>query len=205
VTAHPGWWRLNRWWLPALPLALAAMLAASAYNVKDYWYVNGLHHEAAAGEQGEFVSVTDDYDDAVGRTSRSFEVRLAGIETVDEYPFDFDRPQPVPEGRQALVAHLDWEAAPDQVLRHCHVALMDDEGRRYEIVGNGQSNACTPEDRPGPEKPFTAESERGQMQPGEERPETWSTDPVFLLPDDVEVTRVLVWWEFPDYVALSVS
>ena len=79
-----GWWRENRWWLPALPLfALPAMLAASAYNVRTYWYLPGLHHELASADQGEFVRVVEGYDDAEGQTSRTFRVRLSGFTNRD--------------------------------------------------------------------------------------------------------------------------
>lgn len=201
-----GWLRENRWWLAALPLGAATLVGGSSYLVHDYWYVQGLHHELASGEQGELVRATDDYRDRVGSTSRTFRVRLAGVEPADTYLFDIfdDGPRPVGEGREGLVVHLDWRAAPDQSLRRCEIALVDDEGRRYEQVGAAQPDPCVPDGHGGPEP---AEFQGGvrEVPPGEERPPEWSTAPEFLLPEGVEITRVLVWWERPDYVSLNVS
>ena len=201
------WWRENRWWLPAAPFAVAAMLGASAYNLHDFWYIQGLHHEEASAPQGRFVAVTDDYDDAQGHTSRTFRVRLARIEEADTYWYDLgdDGPRPVGNGQEALVVHLDWEADPDQAIKYCSVALVDDEGRRYEPVGNAQPDSCTPDGHGGPDPAQFDGQVRGQVPDGEDRPPTWSTAPAFLVPDGVEIRRVLVWWELPDYVSLTVS
>lgn len=201
-----GWWRENRWWLLAMPVAVAALLGASAYNLHDYWYIQGLHHEAASASQGEFVKVTDDYDDTAGHTSRTFRVRLDGIEKTARYPFDdFEDPAPVSKDQEALVVHLDWEADPDQALTLCSVALKDDEGRRYEIVGNTQHGPCTPEGHDGPDPALFEGQVRGDVDEGEERPPTWSTAPIFLVPAGVTITQVLLWWDLPDYVSLTVS
>jgi len=198
-----GWWRDNRWWLPALPVSLAALMAASAYNVKTFWYEGGLHDRVASAERGEFVSATERYDDPVGATSRTFRVRLDRLRTVGWYPFE-DEPGPPPDGVDAIRAYLDWEARPDQVLAFCTVSLVDEEGRRYDSPG-GDASSCVPEDRPGPTDPFSADGERGLVAPGHERPEAWSTAPVFLVPEGRRITRVLVWWRYPHYVELSVS
>src|SRR4051794_11258960 len=113
-----SWWRENRFWLPAVPIALGALLAASSYNIKDYWYDAGLHHEVASAEQGTFVSATEHYQDALGSTSRTYSVRLAGLEPTEAYPFaDEEQPSPPPGGIDAVVVHLDWKAQADQVLR----------------------------------------------------------------------------------------
>ena len=45
----------------------------------------------------------------------------------------------------------------------------------------------------------------GAVPAGEERPPTWSTSPVFLMPEGRRITKVLVWWGSPEYVELSVS
>jgi len=199
-----SWWHENRFWLPAVPFALAGLLLASSYNVREYWYDNGLHHEQATADQGSFVSVTDHYDDTLGPTSRTFSVRLAGLEPTDVYTVD-DEPAPPPEGVDAVVVHLDWKAEADQVLRACHVSLVDDEGRRYDVAGATRLYACTPEDHAGPNYPFSDTDVRGTVPEGEDRPATWSTAPVVLVPHDREITHALVWWEPPDYVQLSAS
>lgn len=206
MTARRGWWRENRWWLPALPFALAALLAASAYNVRTYWYLPQLRHELASAQQGEFVQVTQDYEDVEGETSRTFRVRLAGFTNRTTYPLTIDGPEQVKVGQQALVVHLDWEADPDQALRSCEVSLVDDQGRRYQKVATYQPDQCTPDGRGGPEQAAFQGTVRGQI-PADElpRPPTWSTDPVFLLPGDVRITQVRVTWGPPDYVSLRAS
>lgn len=200
-----SWWRENRLWLASLPLALAALLLASSYHVKFFWYDAGLHHRVASGQSGERVSVTMDYDDPLGATSRTFEVRLSSVGAIERYPFDDEDPGPPPDGIDAVVAHLHWVAEPDQVLSACMVSLVDDDGRRYDVDTGAVSDLCTPEGRPGPADPFTEDGERGLVGEAEERPPAWSTSPVFLVPRGREISQVLVWWRTPDYVELSVS
>ena len=201
-----SWWRENRLWLAALPVALAGLLLASSYHVKFFWYDAGLHHRVVSGQQGERVSVTMDYDDAVGATSRTFEVQLTELGPVETYPFaDQDEPSPPPDGIDAIAAHLDWAAEPDQVLAVCNVSLVDDQGRRYDADTEHVRDQCTPEDRPGPDDPSAEDGERGLVVEGEDRPPSWSTAPVFLVPHGRRISRVLVWWSAPDYVELSVS
>ena len=201
-----AWWRANRWWLAALPLGAATLIGGSSYLVHDYWYIQGLHHELAAGDQGDFVQATDDYRDAVGPTSRTFRVRLAGVEPTGTYLYDLfdDGPRPVGDGQQALVVHLDWQADPDQSLTLCTIALVDTQGRRYEQVGNAQPDPCVPEGHGGPE-PADSDDPVREVPRGEDRPPSWSTAPEFLVPAGVEVRQVLLWWEQPDHVSLSVS
>jgi hypothetical protein len=201
-----SWWRENRFWLPALPIALAGLMLASSYNVKDYWYDNGLHHELATADQGTFVSTTEPYDDALGPTSRTYSVRLAALGSTDVYPNEEDGgPGRPPEGAGAVVVHLDWKAPGDQVLRGCTVSVVDDQGRRYDVDRATFSNPCTPEDHAGPHDPFSNTGERGTVPEGEDRPATWSTASVILVPPGREITQVLVWWQVPGYVRLSAS
>jgi hypothetical protein len=203
VTTRTGWWRENRLWLAALPVALAAVTAASSYDL-DFWWDNGLHHEIASAPQGSTARVTDTYDDGLGETSRTFEVELAALRTTDLYPYPLEDPAPPPGGVDALSVRLRWKAEPDQVLRGCRVALVDDEGRRYEADSGAFPTPCVPEDRGGPEDP-QGDTGRGVVPEGEDRPPSWTTTPVILVPHGRTITQVLVWWERPDYVSLSVS
>jgi hypothetical protein len=203
VTRRTGWWRENRWWLPALPFAAAALVAASAYNVKDYWYDGGLHQELGSARAGQFVTATDHYEDALGKTSRTFRVRLASVQKTDRYPYA-DQPGPPPAGTTAWQVDLDWAADPDQALRFCTVSLVDDEGRRYDTDDEHIFSTCTQDGHAGPDDPTSPDDVRGTVPEGEERPSTWSTRPVVLVPDGRKITQVLVWWETPRYVKLSV-
>jgi hypothetical protein len=201
-----SWLRHNRWWLPLLPVCLAVMLVASGYRVRPLWYDAGLHRVEASGRPGQTVSATDDYDDAFGGTSRAFTVRLTAVRTQRRMP-GFDGPNkgdPPPAGAQAVAADLAWSAEPDQSLVSCTVALVDTEGRRYEVPrASLQTSLCVPDDHGGPDPPLTRAHPRGYVEPGSERPTTWQTTVVFAVPKDVVVAEVLIWWNEPSYVELA--
>jgi hypothetical protein len=200
-----GWWRGNRWWVPALPLSLAAMAASSGYLLHDYWWVKEPRHEIASADQGHYLRVTDAYSDYVGTATHTFEVRLASVVETDQVTLDsFDGPGPTPAGDQALRVYLDWKADPDESMRGCTVALVDSEGRRYEKLDRNIEDQCVPFPRGGPALPVVEGQDR-EVPEGEDRPPTWSTSPEFLVPDGVRITEVLVWWKLPHYVRLDVS
>ena len=197
-----SWLRRNRWWLVALPLAVALAAVASAYQVKLFWYDADLRHAMATAEPGEFVTVTDDYSDPFGETSRTLRVRLTGVDTTPTWP-TLDGEALTPAGTQAVVVRLEFEADPGETLNYCNVTVEDTEGRRYEIPElAAQSTPCLPDGRTGPVLPATRDTRRGYVVPGEERPPTWQAGPVFLVPEGATVGRVLVWWDEPDYVEL---
>jgi hypothetical protein len=205
VIARTGWWRENRLWLPVVPVALAAVALASSYNL-SFWRDAQLHDEIATGTQGQYLSVTEDYEDALGDTSRAFRVKLVGLDTTDDYGYPLDDAGPPPDGVDAVVVRLRWTADPDQVLRGCRVSLVDDEGRRYDLDGSALEDDCVPDDFGGPEDPsVTNDNRRGVVPDGEERPPAWRTTPVILVPEGRTITQVLVWWERPRYVRLNVS
>ncbi|CCH72146.1 hypothetical protein BN11_1380007 [Nostocoides australiense Ben110] len=47
-TSMSGWWRANRAWLAALPVAAAVGAGASAYQVRTFWWESGMHRKVAA-------------------------------------------------------------------------------------------------------------------------------------------------------------
>jgi hypothetical protein len=205
MSGPTSWWRENRLWLPVIPVALAAVALASSYNL-SFWRDARLHDEIASGRQGQLVSVAQDYDDALGATSRTFRVRLDRLGTAKQYGYPLDDAGPPPDGVEAVKVHLDWEAEPDQVLRGCHVSLVDDQGRRYDLDDGALEDDCVPGDFGGPEDPsVTNDNRRGVVPDGEDRPPAWSTAPVILVPEDRTITQVLVWWARPEYVRLNVS
>jgi hypothetical protein len=184
---------------------VAAAASGSSYNVKSLWYQQGLHHEVASGQQGRWLGVEQPYSDPVGRTTRTYRVRLEELTTTDTWPY-YDEPREPPDGIEAVVAHLDWEAEPDQQLVGCRLALVDDEGRRYELDSDDTLDLCTPTEHEGPFGPTSQGDDRDRVEPGRERPPAWSTEPVFLVPEGRRITRLLVFWDPPpDYVTLSVS
>lgn len=202
--AERTWLRSNRWWLAGLPLAVVAMVAASSYQVRTFWWSTGLHHTVASAEPGRAVTATLDYADSVGPTSRTLTASAVGIETVDEVPSTLVDAPPVPDGSRAVAVTLDLSADPDQSLVGCQLLLVDDEGRRYGIPDDsGQDSPCVPAGQEGPSRPISATDRRGEVLEGHDRPGSWTVAPVFLVPDDATITTVLLWWEYPDHLELA--
>ena len=63
---------------------------------------------------------------------------------------------------------------------------------------------CVPEDAPGP-GPSLGDVDDVLKDPDDlPRPATWSVSPVVVVPEDVEVADVVLWWEKPRYLLLEV-
>ena len=205
MTPRTGWWRENRWWLLALPVAPAVLLGASAYNVKEYWYDGGLHDRLASADAGASLTATDRYEDAIGETSRTYRVRLAVVR-----PRRCDLPRTGragPDHRRAPPpwrVWLDWEADPDQTLRLLHGLARRRPGpplrHRHARASSTPARRRVTTVPTGP----LSRRRRPAGARGGERPPAWSTAPVFLVPEGRRITQVRVWWELPDYVQLSV-
>jgi len=197
-----SWLQLNRWWLAAIPLAAAALVAASGYNAKVWWYDDGLHHRIAASEPGAFVDVSDRYTDSLGETSRSLRVRWSASGEAQTFPAEDGNRLPGP-GMSARFVRLDFEADPGETLNYCFVTVEDDQGRRYDVPDQlEQATPCLPAGHGGPVLPVGSGQQRGEVPEGEDRPATWSVAPIFVLPEDAEIRRVLVWWDLPEFVEL---
>jgi hypothetical protein len=202
------WLRRNRWGLIALPVTAALAVGANAQRLHDYWWDQDLRHAAATGEQGEWVAWSDSFSDAVGPGTRTFRVKVTGAEAIagsSEDAADLE----LPADLTGLRVALDFEAAPDQVLFGCRLALLDDKGNRYVYrpIVNSLSQGmhpCVPEDQAGPSPSISAGEPRTVMY-GEERPPQWTTRPVVVVPRTATITEVLLWWEQPDYLAVRLN
>jgi hypothetical protein len=201
--------RPSRWWIAAVPLAVAAMLAANGYRVSDFWYYGGLNHEIASGEPNEWVAVSEKISDAHGDTARTYRVRLAGLggsapETQDTVGDEV----PLADGMVARTVKLDFSAAPDQPLKNCALTLIDDEGREYRVGGlfdrlGPRVTTCVPEDTPGPSLPVLKAEQRGSIPEDEQpRPAEWSASPAVVVPEDARFVELRISFENPDYVSL---
>lgn len=200
-----SWWRMNRWWLLVLPVAVAVASLASAYRVKPFWYEDGLHHALATAEPGRPVRVVDGFRDTGGETTRTFDVELEALVPVEQVRSPTRDTVGVPPGVTAYQVRLAFSAAPDQELNFCHVALIDSEGNRYggDVPDPlGQDNPCLPKGHEGPDPAILRGQQRGVVPPGHERPETWTVTPVVLVAKDVRITDALVWFDLPDYARL---
>jgi hypothetical protein len=179
------------------------MLVASGYRVQTLWYDAGPHRVEASAAAGRSVTVTDHYTDAYGDTGRTFTVRLASVTPRQRVP-GFGGPDDPPAGLEAVAVHLHWSAPPDQSLVYCTVVAVDDRGRRYEPPPDSfQSDPCVPQDHEGPATADSKEHPRGYVEPGAERPPTWATRVVFIVPPGTHITRALLWWTTPHYIELA--
>jgi hypothetical protein len=201
-----SWLRRNRWGLVALPVAAVLAVGANAQRVHGYWWDKDLRHAAATGGRDEWVTWSGEFSDALGPSTRTFRVKVTSTEP----------PAPGDAAKLKLASDLtgirvtmDFEAAPDQVLSGCRLALLDAEGNRYlyrPMVNKLKQDLwpCVPEDSPGPAPSITA-GEAPVALSDEERPPSWTTEPVVVVPRAAKITQVLLWWEEPDYLAVQLN
>lgn len=206
--ALSDWVRRNRWGLVALPVVLVLAAAANAQRLDDYWWDQTFQRATATASTGEWVRHSEEFLDALGTTTRTLEVRVGEPVEVVSFLGDDALPVPVdlPEGLVAVGVPLDFRAEPDQVLGGCSVALLDADGNRYEPSDLGAVpqpfDPCLLDGSPGPSYSLSPDQPH-QAAPGAARPTSWSTRPVVVLPDDVEITAVRVWWLPPYFVEVS--
>jgi hypothetical protein len=203
-----SWLRRNRWGLLALPLTAALAVGANAQRLHDYWWDQDLRLAGATGSQGEWVQWSDSFSDAAGDGTRTFRVRVTGSESIDAASAE-SADLELPSDLTGWRVTLEFEAAPDQVLFGCRLALVDDNGNRYlfrAIVNNlmQDMHPCVPDDNPGPQPSITAGEPRPVVYGGE-RPRQWTTRPVVVVPRTAKITEVLLWWEQPDYLAVRLN
>jgi hypothetical protein len=205
-----SWLRRNRWGLLALPVTAALAVGANAQRLQDYWWDKDLRLAGATGSQGDWVTWSDSFSDAAGDGTRTFRVKVTGSESIDaagpsEESADLELPSDLTGWRVAM----EFEAAPDQVLFGCRLALVDDSGNRYMYRAmvndlNQDMHPCVPDDNPGPQPSITAGEPRTAIYGGE-RPRHWTTRPVVVVPRTATITEVLLWWEQPDYLAVRLN
>jgi hypothetical protein len=205
-----SWLRRNRWGLLALPVAVVLAVGANAQRLHDYWWDQDLRHAAVTGNQGDWVSWSDDFTDAAGPGTRTFRVRVSGTESIGaDGPSAESTDLELPPDLMGLRITMDFEAAPDQVLTGCQLALRDAGGNRYvyRMKVNDLTQdlwPCLPGDHYGPSPSITAGQPRAVM-PGDERPPRWTIQRVVVVPRTAVITDVLLWWEQPDYLAVKVN
>ena len=201
-----SWLRRNRWGLVALPVTAALAVGANAQRLQDYWWDRDLRHAAATGSRDEWVTWTGSFTDATGPATRTFRVKVTSTEPPGRE--DVAKLE-LPSDLTGFRVTMDFEAAPDQVLFGCRMALLDADGNRYlyrPMVNDLTQDIwpCVPEDRSGP-RPSISAGEPRTVFPGEERPPNWTTTPVVVVPRTAKITQVLLWWEQPDYLAVQLD
>jgi hypothetical protein len=202
---RPGWTRRNWWGLVALPVALAAALAASSDRVKLYFWDEGLREPQRAA-QGDWLDFRHTYTDSEGEHPLEVRVRLDSVAPATS-GWNSTTPLELAPGTKAVAVSLSLEADPDLPLAGCKLAVRDAAGTRYEylteIGGSQPYSPCVPPDTPGP-SPALGEIDKGRDTSGEPaRPASWEVSPVITLPAGVEVSDVVLWWDLPTYAELS--
>jgi hypothetical protein len=203
----PTWWGRNRWGLLGLPLALAAALVASSDRVQLYFWDEGLR-DAQRASQGAWLDFRDSYSDSDGEHPLAVRIRLDGVSEATS-PWGSTAPLDLPPGTRAVAVSLTLEADPKLPLSVCKLAVRDAAGTRFDylssVAGSQPFSPCVPPDAPGPQRAL-GELDEGRDTSGDPvRPGSWTVTPVILLPEGVDVTDVVLWWDLPDYAALSVA
>jgi hypothetical protein len=202
------WWRRNRWGVIGLPFALVAALVASSDRVSSYYWHEGLHDPQQA-EPGEWLEYRDVLFDGAGEHPLEVAIHLDGTATTTQ-PWDSEIPFELPDGARAIRVDLTLRAAPDMILRGCFLALRGSDGTRYDYANDAAgslqpSSPCVPQLTPGPSPSLGAIDADLSPDGSEARPETWSVAPVVIVPEDADITEVLVWWQQPAYAVLPLD
>ena len=187
-----GWLRRNRWWLLALPVALALALASAAYRVNDFWFENGWHRVDATVEQGQFVTTRATvYSFDEKPTPADLRVRLGSVSSSAMLQDSLGSELPMPAGAVAVQVRLDFRAVKGKPAPYCTVFVVDDEGNRYAVTAiDGGTNPCPP---PGFSYGDTT------------APERWSRTVSAAVPKDVTVREVRLGITWPDYVRMTLT
>ena len=205
TSAAPGWWRRNRWALLALPFALVLALVAAGDRVNTLWWQQDLRRPVTAGTDGAVELHQRIYDGQGGTLPIDVQVRLDGVDDPTTLP---DR-MTLPPGTRAVQVDLTLSADPDVVLRGCSLAVRDADGTRYDYIPSGWGASqsafhCVSKDAPGPRPPMGDLDDVVTDRDALPRPQTWSVSRVVVLPDEVQVAEVVLWWQKPYYVLLEV-
>jgi hypothetical protein len=199
--------RANRWWLPLVPVGLVVMLVGSGYRVQTFWWESGLHRESASASPGHYAKVSQKFEDSLGPTRRTFQVKVDGLDVVDAIPVKNETElRSAPKGVTAYQVSLAFRAAPDQDLNGCKVMLLDERGHRYggdDSDPLGQIYQCVPAKTPGAKSPLLKGDRRGVVDPAAERPREWTTRTIVLVPRGATPTKVWITFGAPDYVSLT--
>lgn len=204
-----GWWRRNRWALAALPLTLALTVVSAGDRVRTMWWEQDLRRPTSAAP-GTTATFRQDVRDGLGGTYPiDVQVALDEVGDARSLPDGLE----LPPGTRAVQVDLTLAAEPDVTLVGCHLAVRDAEGTRYDYVSNAwgawqPTSPCVPQDATGPWPSLGDDLDAAVTSHDPEaapRPASWSVSPVLVVPADVEVTDVVLWWQMPQHVRLEVA
>ncbi|MBC9225488.1 hypothetical protein GL325_04040 [Aeromicrobium sp. 636] len=201
------WWQRNRIGLLALPLALALALAAGSSRLHDYWWTHGFHDPVPVS--GGAASLVDQYDDGHLRYPIEAEYSVASFVPAEDLRLLGG--DPLPDGVRAWRLSLAVEADPDTVLTGCTVAIVDTAGSLHRESDAGMTldgsrfSTCVPADTPGPQPEFGSAAAPRLLEEDDVRPPTFTTDTVFLLPQEAVPAAVRLWYSLPRHVELPLE
>lgn len=205
------WFRRNRWGLIVLPLALVLAVAATSYRVRDYWWdaLDANRVATASGAQAHWLTYTESFTDSTGKQRRRVRFRVFSVTRRTVVPQRFGGPVRITDSAfDVYRVRLDFEADPSTVLSGCQLALTDTHGDRFvyaDTIDNVEQDLypCVPDDHPGPSIGVVGEKTH-KVEPGAERPRTWTTQPYVFVPKGTTITGLRLWWEGPYYAKVSV-
>jgi hypothetical protein len=196
-----------RWrWLLVLPVALAAMLVASANRLQTMWWPAQLH-EKTTGREDTSVRVSDEWIDEDGaERHRELSVTLLKVKPAAEVETYSGVEELHPADDTAVwEITLRFYVDPEVPLGGCRVAVVDTRDRVSEAVGGTVGGidlprtSCEPEGHSGPFYDGTVSE--GALP----RPPSYEVTVYAVTSTTVEPERVRLWWEAPDLVEISLK
>ena len=142
------------------------------------------------------------YDGSAGSTCRSVSTASADATTLPE-------DLALPPGTRAVQVDLTLSADPEVPLTGCLAGRARRGGHpvrlRVERLGSDATRrAVRPGEREGAWPSLGGDDDVLSDPDDLPRPATWSVSPVVVVPEDVEVADVVLWWQKPQYLLLEV-
>ena len=133
TTSRVGWWRRNRVGLALLPVALVAALAGNAQRLQTLWWEADLRSPQRPDASG-VVRFVDEYDDGHHVYPITPELSVVSVERASTLPGYDGSPEPVTLPSDAMLwkVRLHVEADPSAILVGCDLALVDEQGTRWQ-------------------------------------------------------------------------
>ncbi|UIZ92444.1 hypothetical protein JZY91_01140 [Corynebacterium sp. CNCTC7651] len=194
------------WWVAA-PVAVAAMLAASAqpyFSLYRPWAWTQ-EHVVRADSAGSFSLPLPDAGEGAAHAAS---VEVVGFQLLDDATEQRIGVH-APDGFDAWLVMTQWSAPADAVLVGCRMWATGSDGRTYNLTDGvfadsalvedlSQASACTPPREGGPR----IDPADGSVAPGDPRPEKWRKITPVAMPEGIQPTHLRFGWQEPHYVTL---
>lgn len=195
---------MRKFWWATAPVAVVAMLAATAQPYFSLYRPWAWTNERQVGAAGHFDLPPRE---AVGATHAAH-IEVAGFQLLDDAQEQHLDIHP-PEGFGAWLIMTQWDAPAESVLAGCRMWVTGSDGRTYNLTDGvfggaaliddlSQASACVPPREAGPRFDAVA----GSVVEGDPRPAKWRKITPVAMPDGVQPTRLHIGWEEPRYVTV---